>query len=320
VFRVIRLSLAVILTGIATFAGAGSDYLRIQRQPDQSDCLQVAIREFSLGPPHEVTLSLVGVSHLGSAAYYATLQERLDAADVVLFEGVDGDTALFREGFRADPPPENLQSHLARALGLVFQLHHIDYTRGHFVNSDLTSEQMMALFSGEEMPEVDHAARARMEQVMDNMEQVGWHGGVSKTLLDLLESHPGWSRGLRWGLVTILGNATGNMSEYAGLPQSLRRMMEVLIERRNEKVLDDIALQLETMEPGQTLAIFYGAAHMPHFETEILSRWQAEPGESEWLTAFCGNLYTSGLGVIERNLLTLMIRQQVRTLNLMSRP
>ena len=49
--------------------------------------LQIALRTFQRGP-EEPSLTLVGVAHIGEPAYYADLEERLDAHDLVLFEGV----------------------------------------------------------------------------------------------------------------------------------------------------------------------------------------------------------------------------------------
>ena len=311
----------LLLAGFGTLS-AETEFLRIRSTPDQSDCLEIAVRHFGIGDGDDpVQLWLVGVSHIGTEAYYQELQGLLGKADVVLFEGVDGDHPAFKQASSEEGRQRStLQSNMARALGLVFQLHHIDYNQPHFINSDLTSVQLMALFEGEEMPEATPAARAQMENLIDDMEQQGFRGEMASSVLAFLDTRPGWAKGMRWGMVNILGNVTGNVSEYAGLPDHLRVLMQVLIEKRNEKVMDDIHEQLQTLAPGQSLAVFYGAAHMHDFEQRIQETYAAEILDTAWLTAFCGNLQTSGLNFIEKKALTWFINQQVRTLNLISQP
>ena len=63
-------------------------YLRVQEQEETGGVsLQIALRTFQRGP-NEPTLTLVGVAHVGTPDYYRELEERLDAHDLVLFEGV----------------------------------------------------------------------------------------------------------------------------------------------------------------------------------------------------------------------------------------
>jgi hypothetical protein len=38
----------------------------------------------------------------------------------------------------------------------------------------------------------------------------------------------------------------------------------------------------------------------------------------DWITAFCGNLQTSGLNVLQKGMIEWFVLQQVRTLELMS--
>lgn len=301
---------------------AETDYLRIRSAPDTSDCLEVAVRSFAVGDQdNPLQLQLVGVSHIGTEAYYQEIRELLAKADVVLFEGVDGNQPAFKQASSEEGRKRStLQSNLALALGLVFQLHHIDYNQPHFINSDLTSVQLMALFDGGEMPEDTPAARAEMENLIENMEQDGVRGEIAASVLAFLDTRPGWAKGMRWGMVNILGNVTGNVSDYTGLPDHLRTLMYVLIEKRNEKVMADIHHQLQILAPGQTLAVFYGAAHMHDFEKRIQETYKAEILHTAWLTAFCGNLQTSGLNLVEKKVLTWFINQQVRTLNLISEP
>mgnify|MGYP000592629042 CR=1 FL=1 len=314
--RILLLILGV-LTCFPLFAEG--EFIRVERVQNGTDCLQVAIKTY--GVADEKKVQLVGVSHVGTQKYYEGLQVILNRADVVLFEGVDGDRASFRQATAEQSPERSgLQVNLARALGLVFQLHHIDYEQEHFINSDLTSTQLLALFDGKEMPESSPAAQAQMEDLLAGMEQASVSGQAAAAALEFLEMRPGWSRAMRWGMVKMLGSVTGNVSEYPGLPEHLRTLMQVLIEKRNEKVMSDIHNQLEKLPAGGTVAVFYGAAHMHDFEQRIGTELEGQWIETLWETAFCGNLQTSGLNLLEKKTISWFVNQQVRALKMISIP
>ena len=308
------------LLGVASVFGEEA-FLRVHAGRNHIDSLEVAVKTYRIHGEEPKWIQLVGVSHVGTPGYYEGLQDLLNEANVVLFEGVDGDHPAFRQAtVERSPERSNLQVNLARALGLVFQLHHIDYTPEHFLNSDLTSVQLLALFEGEEMPESGPAAQAQMEQLLAGMEEATLSGQAAAAVLDFLEMRPGWSRAMRWGMVNILGSVTGNVAEYPGLPEHLRTLMTVLIENRNEKVVADIHEQLELLPEGGTIAVFYGAAHMHDFEIRLQKEWDAELTDTEWRTAFSGNLQTSGLNVLQKKLVSWFVNQQVMTLKVISTP
>lgn len=307
----------MISTG-CVFSSASEPYLRVTRSDvTQTECLQIAIRTLMI-PETRHRIELVGVSHIGTQAYYEELQKDLNEADVVLFEGVDGDRPEFRAAREQAPEHSTLQANLARALGLVFQLHHIDYSPDHFINSDLSSRQLMALFDGEDLPEEEEEAKVQLEHLMETMEQTTATGQVGAAVLEFLQGRPGWSRGMRWAMVNTLGSVQGNVARYAGIPESMRVFMEVLIDRRNDAVIEDIQEQLARVEPGGTIAVFYGAAHMHDFHDRLVSEFGATELEVEWRNAFCGNLQRSGLNLIQKQVVEWFVLQQVRTLEIMA--
>ncbi|MGA0332815.1 MAG: hypothetical protein ACO3N7_01675 [Kiritimatiellia bacterium] len=311
-----------ILLCLLTFSlHAEQEFLRIRDGEHGLISLEVAVKTYRLKDADDKKILLVGVSHIGSRSYYEGLQEILNAADVVLFEGVDGNRAAFRQATEEQSPERStLQANLARALGLVFQLHHIDYTPAHFLNSDLSSEQLLALFKGEDMPESAPEAQAQMEQLLAGMEEATVSGQAAAAVLEFLELRPGWSRAMRWGMVRMLGSVTGNVAEYPGWPEHLRTLMTVLIDKRNERVMSDIAEQLEKLDAGGTVAVFYGAAHMHDFEVRLQQQRKAELFGTDWRTAFSGNLQTSGLNVVEKQMVSWFVNQQVMALKVISTP
>jgi hypothetical protein len=123
--------------------------------------LEVAVRSLRPVRGRGPEIWLVGVSHLGTSNYYANLQGFLDRQTLVLFEGVGAREGRFElqegGGF-------NLQTEMAKALGLRFQLQAINYNRPHFRNSDLTLEQMSRILSGQtQAPPSVVSGRAKTE-------------------------------------------------------------------------------------------------------------------------------------------------------------
>lgn len=62
--------------------------LRVNEQPGRSVSLEVSIRDFAPSRRPGPTVSLVGVTHIGDASYYARLEELLAEYDLVLYESV----------------------------------------------------------------------------------------------------------------------------------------------------------------------------------------------------------------------------------------
>jgi hypothetical protein len=295
------------------------EFVRVRDGKWDTKHLDIAVKTYAVAKPANTQLILVGVSHVGTKSYYRNLQKILNDADVVLFEGVDGD----REEFRTLKPEDeisqnNLQVSLADSLGLVFQLHAIDYTPKHFVNSDVTSKQLQELMKGNEIDLEDPGSPREMEKLLEQMKTQNMTGQMIQASLEVLESHPQWGRAMRWCMVMMLGNLTGDVSEYGGLPPKMKDLMKVLIQKRNEVVLHDIRETLKTIGPGKKIAVFYGAAHMADFEKILARDFDATLQKTEWETAFSGNLKTSGLNLIEKSMLQGFMTQQLNAMKIMA--
>jgi len=297
----------------------GEEYMRVVNGPAGSKELQIAVRRFKISKPVERELILVGVTHIGTSGYYRKLQEILDQAGVVLYEGVDGDREEFRNMKKEDHElGENstLQVSLAHSLGLAFQLHEIDYNRKHFINSDVSSAELFRLFRGEEIDDPE-TARQDTQALMRNMQAMSAAGQAMVAMLGQLERNPSWSRAMRWCMVQTLGNIRGDISQMAGLPPRMKDMMTVLIRKRNEVVMEDLNTQLDRPAEKGSIALFYGAAHMADFEKRILEEMEGKAVETIWLPAFRGSLKTSGLNLLEKSMVRGFLNQQLSVLRMM---
>jgi len=107
-------------------------YTRVAHPDTNTVQLQIAVRKLVMTGGKGPVIWLVGVAHIGDAVYYHTIQKRLDAQTVVLYEGVNTDSHKRHVGKPEVPEgdkkaeeaaaKDGLQTALAKALGLQFQL------------------------------------------------------------------------------------------------------------------------------------------------------------------------------------------------------
>ena len=82
----------------------------------------------------------------------------------------------------------------------------------------------------------------------------------------------------------------------------------MLIERRNEKVISDLKLDLAEVGKGGSISIFFGTGHMPDMERRLRKEMHYHPDGQIWLTAFEVDLARAGVSDSERE----FVRDRVR--------
>jgi plasmid stabilization system protein ParE len=294
----------------ARYTVAAGGFMRYDGYDDVAGDLQVASRDY-VKPGSGVRIRLVGAIHIGDLEYYRTLQkELLDPADVVLFEGVK------YEGGEEPPDLGGLYSSIGEILGLGFQKDGIDYHAKNFVHCDVTvhpgdplaqtvdAKQMnqaasmigslaqakMMLAQGPAARQTEDALKHQMVTVM-----AAQMGGMSDEQAEeqLKKQFGGGEDGevpdaLRQRVekaakqLKKLGGP--NMPEFGGMSEEMKRE---ILEKRNAYVLERLRERLDEAESGpqQTIAIFYGAAHLPGMEKQI-EAWGYRPVETTWLRAW----------------------------------
>jgi len=325
--RFLLAGLALLLVGcaarrpVAPLADARpAPYIRAAHGPDGTAELEVGLRAFKPARGRGPTVWLVGVTHLGTADYYARLQRFLNAQGLVLFEGVGATNktfALQREaGF-------NLQAALAKALGLEFQLHAIDYTPQHFQNSDLSVAELARIFAnappgppgtpsppGTEGGEPRSGERggAEFDHLLAAMQGTGFLGAMARVTVALLEASPRLQAAMQVVLIEVLSGLPRDLPRMPGLPPGFQNLLRVLIEERNEKVVDDVRRALEAKQPPGSIAIFYGAGHMTDLEERLRSTLGYRPAVERWMTALAVNPERSGLSARQLDLMRSWVR------------
>lgn len=204
-------------------------------------------------------------------------------------KGVNADISL------SDLPPlqdaeldtqKGIQSSLADAAGLVFQLDAIDYDKPNWRNSDTTAEALSYAMAGlnpeDARPGDGSPQTGDGSPLFDLMRGEGLMGRLAGGMLKLLGSSPRSSAMLRLMLVETLAHADDLMGMDV---EGLNKMMDVLLQQRNAVVLRDIKKEIgrRTDRPA-SIAVFYGAGHLAGLADD-LEKMGYHPTETTWLDA-----------------------------------
>jgi hypothetical protein len=298
--------------GTAAKYNYGADkFARYDGYGDVAGDLQIASVDYKK-PGSNVVVRLTGVIHIGDKEYYETLQrEALDTADVVLFEGVKIEGQDENPELQAGGNLGSLYSQMGNLLGIGFQKDGIDYTRDNFVHCDMTlpkdnplNQQMggaqmqqalqmlgpiaafkQMLTQGKDGQRTEDAIKHQMAQMM-----IMQMNGEDQT--DLLEQLKGKDGILPPGMRSQAERAAKALKGSPIMPNMgmTPEMKELILDKRNEYVLEQLGERLANTDPSQkqVIAVFFGAAHNPGF-AEGLEKLGYEEVSRTWFRAWAMN-------------------------------
>src|SRR4030095_2048502 len=119
--------------------------------------------------------------------------------------------------------------------------------------------------------------------------------------LNLVASSPRLQAWGRLMLIEVLGEIGGDHRNIPGGPEELRNLLEVLIQKRNEKAIVDLQSHIASLRDSGSAAIFYGSGHMPDLEAQLRKKLHYVPLTNCWYTAFSVDLPKSGISPAERD-------------------
>ena len=289
-------------------APAALAFLRSADADGKARALQTASIEYKptrgVGP----SIWLVGVAHLGTKEYFQALQKRLDRATVVLYEGVG--LKDVKQGPGAVSGGEGVQVALANALGLSFQLDVIDYRRPHFINSDLHVPEMQAEVRKHSAEGDAPPPDAMLDQLMEALSGTGMTGGALTQMIGLLGATPQMREMTKVMLVEVLSQAGEFLEMAKSLSPEMKDLFDVLLTERNAIVLRDLRTQLGRLRPGDSIAVFYGAAHMDEIAARLRAELGYAPAAAQWDTAFTASPEQSGINPAQIRMMLEMMRTQ----------
>ena len=277
-------------------------FARYDGYEDVAGDLEVAVRDYKK-PGSQVTVKFVGVIHIGDKLYYKEIQKILDRCDLVLYEGVK---VKGTNPFKQAKKPKDMYWPMAQILGLTTQLHEIDYRRKHFKHCDVTLPR-----TAKTLPQLKQMAKAM--QLMGKL--LKWKKRLSsilpvKTMEDYLKHTYALTltktqnvdfRQIGKQLEPMIRALELYRKKYPGNPyieklyrqlqelkQSFERLGKFILEERNLYVIKKLKKEIERAEKLKkpyTIALFYGAAHMPDLEKR-LAKIGYKPVKTTWLKAW----------------------------------
>ncbi len=306
------LTVAACFVGFSTQAepppGDKAAFLRTADLPGKARGLQTATVEYRPARAQGPSVWLVGVAHLGTAEYFAALQQRLDQCTVVLYEGIGVHDVKKGPGAVGDA---GIQTTLANALGLKFQLAAIDYRRPSFVNSDLHVPELE-----KEVKERAPADAATQDQTFDQLlgalQGTGAMGGAMTQVIGLLGSSPQMREMTKSMLIEVLGQAGELLALTKSASPQLKDLLDVILTQRNEVVMRDLRTQLNKARPADSIAIFYGAAHMDELAQHLRDDLHYAPAGTTWDTAFSASSADTGINPAQIQMMLEMMRSQLQ--------
>ncbi len=259
--------------------------------------LDIAITDY-VHPDGGPTVSLVGVVHVADPLYFEAMQEELDRYDIVLYEGVKpADLSVVDWQSEAKDQLSSLSSfqrRLASWFGFDFQLDTLDYGRAHFRHADMTMEQFVEEGGDKILPlpapareHEDDDGRPRLGRDEEEPERTG--RGVTDAVQGTLDQVLRFGEGLLDKPNPLRSMARRMFAETMGTAdigtslEMIPGFAELILIRRNEVVMERLEETLTDAEGS--IAIFYGAAHMPDLE-ERLEALGYERRGARWLRAW----------------------------------
>lgn len=201
---------------------------------------------------------------------------------------------------------DRIQAELAHALGLQFQLDAIDYGANNWVCSDMSADQVQR----------EMAKRGLDFEILDGtLQGTSFPARVAQLLLRTVRIADAFTGGaiadtIKVVMIEMLGDED---VVQASLGQLDDGFVDVIIVERNTAVMDDLERVLADAKPGESIAVFYGAGHMPDLDVQLRERFAYVPRATVWDRAIEVDLERSAVTdrdvVMIRATVARMIRQ-----------
>jgi hypothetical protein len=290
------------------------DYMRVTRPDSNIVHLEIAVRKFVPANARGPAVWLTGVSHIGESNYFRALQRHLDIQDLVLFEGVKQRPDDSTANAIRNVDPRSIQLTLAESLGLSFQLKAINYRRAHFHNSDLSIPELQQCLRENLGESQDAGGTTELTALLALMDGNSLLGTVVQFGVRLLGSSPKLQSLTKLMFIEAIGQLKGDLSQMQGLPPEMKKLMHVLVQRRNQAVLKDLKTALNQKPPVRSISIFYGAAHMPDMEKRLRDECAYRPAEEVWHAAISVEPAKAGVNEMEQNFIRKLVQSQMEEL------
>lgn len=217
-------------------------------------------------------------------------------------EGVNADLSETTEPIdpsaKPKQSPEGIQTQLANALRVSFQLDEMDTTNPNWINADM------------DVNELQHALSEYGEDSLAILDMLGGESISAKIagfILGFVERSPQLSSMMKLMMMDLLAFAeTSDLLQQQG-----DAMHQVIVVGRNQVVIEDLKATIDAHPEYKDIAIFYGAGHMAGLENDLVEMGY-EPGEDHWVEAMRVNTKETGLNAVQVKMMRNMIKSSLQ--------
>ncbi|MCA9275579.1 MAG: type II secretion system protein GspG [Phycisphaerales bacterium] len=217
-------------------------------------------------------------------------------------EGVNADLSETTEPIdpsaKPKQSPEGIQTQLANALRVSFQLDEMDTTNPNWINADM------------DVNELQHALSEYGEDSLAILDMLGGESISAKIagfILGFVERSPQLSSMMKLMMMDLLAFAeTSDLLQQQG-----DAMHQVIVVGRNQVVIEDLKATIDAHPEYKDIAIFYGAGHMAGLENDLVEMGY-EPGEDYWVEAMRVNTNETGLNAVQVKMMRNMIKSSLQ--------
>ena len=245
------------------------------------------------------------------------------AADIEQVVNTKGGAGVGGGGGGGAKDAKNMQQQLADALGLEFQLDRIDTSGKAWRNSDMAVDEVQRRLK---------KSGADSEMLLAMLDGSSPMARLAGVLLGFVKMSPQMRTMTTVMMIEvlskaeILGDPEKPVLNEDGTPkpakkraggmmsgmEQLRPMMQVILHDRNAVVAKDLKDVVANEPSVKSIAAFYGAAHLPDLEAQLIKELDLTVINEIWTPAITVDLKKAGSSFAEVKQIRRMIQQQMK--------
>lgn len=248
---------------------------------------------------HPISLTLVDTT-IGTKQSQIITFTSLGADGQLGGTGPDEDITLSSQPYTPDQPgkarPEGIQTQLANALRVEFQLDIMDTTNPGWINADMDITQLQHAMAAEGQDDA---------QILKMLEGDSLSAKIVGFVLGFVSRSPKLSSMMKLVLMDML-----SLAETTDMMAQQEALNKVIVHDRNAVVIDYLKDTLRDHPDYHDIGIFYGAGHMPGLESSILDMGYTLDSTS-WSTAMTVDTTDTGLSTAQVKMMRNMIKNSI---------
>lgn len=215
-------------------------------------------------------------------------------------EGPDTDISRSSHPYSEDTAPHQapvgIQTQMADALHVEFQLDHMDTSKPNYINADIDINELQRQLS---MQGEDNA------MILNLIEGDSFQAKLIGFALKFVQRSPQLSSLMKLAMMDMLA-----LVETTDMLSQFEAIEEVILNGRNDIVIDYLNNSLIEHPDVDDIAIFYGAGHMSGLEETILEMgYQFE--SNTWTPAMSVDIQDTGMSKAQINMMRKMIKNSL---------